>query len=256
MVYLCLYLHIQKECVSVKSLTTLDKSPATIAAMFNSVASHYDFMNNLMTMFSHIWTRYLALRLVNFQSGQAALDLATGTGDFVLLLHARATDSRVIGVDISEKMLAVAQHRAKQADASVEFRKEDINHLSFADSTFHVCTIGYGIRNVEDPIVVMREVLRVTKPGGRFAIVEATPPVNRYLRFFSQFYFQRLVPLVAKILSPNGAAYSYFAESVNNFPTAPRFAALMRQAGWTEVCYYPQYFGTVTVFLGKKSKLH
>lgn len=234
---------------------TLDKSPETIARMFNMVASHYDFMNDAMTGFSHRATRHKAIQMSRFGPGQRALDLATGTGDFAFLLDKKAQgEAFVEGIDISDKMLAVAQVRASDLgiDKKVKFRLADIHHLPYEDDSFNVCTIGYGIRNVPDPIEAMREVRRVTKPGGRFLIVEATPPVNRYLRFFADFHFSKIVPMAARILSPNSEAYEYFATSVSAFPTAPRFAQMIKQAGWRHVEYIPMYLGTVTVFLAIK----
>ena len=121
--------------------------------------------------------------------------------------------------------------------------------LHFEDETFDVATIGYGIRNVPDPIKAMKEVRRVMKPKGRFLIVEATPPVSKYFRFLANFHFSKLVPFIAKFLSPSGEAYHYFAKSVEAFPTAPVFARMIKSAGWSEVYYHPMYFGTVTVFL-------
>jgi demethylmenaquinone methyltransferase / 2-methoxy-6-polyprenyl-1,4-benzoquinol methylase len=233
----------------------LDKSPETIALMFNRVASHYDFMNDAMSGFSHRRTRHVAINMSKFAPGQKALDLATGTGDFAFLLSKRADhQAEVVGIDISDKMLAVAKVRARKQNLEdkVIFKLADIQALPYADNTFDVCTIGYGIRNVPDAVAAMQEVLRVTKPGGRFLIVEATPPENRYLRFLSQFHFSKFIPLVARILSPDASAYKYFANSVSAFPVASKFANMMKSAGWGFVYYKSMYLGTVAVFLGIK----
>ena len=235
-------------------VVSLDKSPPKIASMFDKVASHYDFMNDLMTGFSHKLTRTFALRMSGFTSGMKALDLATGTGDFAFLLDRQAGgDAEIVGIDISRKMLAVATERARRKGVgdSVRFMHGDIQDLPFEDDSFDVCTIGYGIRNVPDARSAMQEILRVTKPGGRFLIVEATPPVNRHLRFLANFHFSKLIPTVAKLLMLNADAYEYFARSVDAFPIAPRFARIMEEVGW-KVRYYPMFFGTVTVFAGVK----
>ncbi len=229
---------------------TLDKSPEKIADMFDKVAIRYDLLNDLMTGFSHRRTRKLAVALSKFHDGQAAIDLATGTGDFAFLLARKAPNGKIIGVDISRKMLAGARYRlSKLAFQNVDFQYGNIYDLPFDDDTFDVATIGYGIRNVPDPVTAMREVRRVTKKGGRFLIVEATPPLSKYARFIANFHFSRLVPFVAKFLSPGGDAYHYFAKSVEQFPPAPKFAKMIAKAGWSEVYYHPMYFGTVTVFL-------
>ncbi|RMG30997.1 MAG: bifunctional demethylmenaquinone methyltransferase/2-methoxy-6-polyprenyl-1,4-benzoquinol methylase UbiE [Methanobacteriota archaeon] len=232
------------------NMLTLDKSPETIAGMFDKVAVRYDLLNDVMTGFSHRLTRKIAVKLSRFSSGQKALDVATGTGDFAFLLAKRAPGGEVIGVDISQKMLAGARYRqSKNGLKNVRFEYGNALDLNFEDETFDVATIGYGIRNVPDPVRAMEEIRRVMRPHGRFLIVEATPPVSRYMRFLANFHFAKLVPLIAKFLTPDSDAYHYFAKSVEEFPTAPEFAKLIKKAGWAEVYYRPMYFGTVTVFL-------
>lgn len=231
-------------------LLNLDKSPEKIAGMFDKVAVRYDLLNDLMTGFSHRLTRKVAVALSRFSDGQKALDLATGTGDFAFLLARKAPRGEVVGVDISRKMLAGARYRqSKNGIPNVQFEYGNIMGLEYDDETFDVATIGYGIRNVPNPLHAMREIRRVVKPGGRFLIVEATPPVTRYMRFLANFHFSKLVPFVAKFLSPSSEAYKYFAKSVDAFPTAPEFARMISKAGWSEVYYHPMYMGTVTVFL-------
>ncbi len=231
----------------------LDKSPNAIARMFNLSASHYDLMNDVMTVFNHRRTRKIATQLSDFKSGDKALDLATGTGDFAFLLQKKAQGT-VIGVDISYKMLAIALAKSRSLDnnKNISLNQVDINTLPFSDDVFDVCTIGYGIRNVVNPLSTMREVARVTKKGGRFIIVETTPPSNNQLRFLALFHFSKLAPVFAKMLSANVSAYNYFAESMSQFPKAPEFGKVIKQAGWKKVFFYPLYFGIVTIFLAIK----
>ena len=98
----------------------------------------------------------------------------------------------------------------------------------------------------------MKEVARVTKKGGRFIIVEATPSTNHYVRLLTCFYFRNIAPLLAKILTLDAAAYIYFAESISQFPKSSDFTKIIKRAGWKKVFYYPLYLGTVTVFLAFK----
>lgn len=219
--------------------------------MFNSIAHQYNLMNDIMTAFSHRRTRKITVKLSNFKHDQRALDLATGTGDlaFLLLKEGRGT---VIGVDISDKMLSKAKSRNLGTNGYIALKRVDINHLPFHEEVFDICTISYGIRNVHNPLVTMKEVARVTKKGGRFIIVEATPSTNRYARLLAHFYFGKITPLLAKILSLDAAAYIYFAESISQFPKSSDFTKIIKRAGWKKVFYYPLYFGTVTVFLAFK----
>ncbi|MFX0170893.1 MAG: ubiquinone/menaquinone biosynthesis methyltransferase [Candidatus Hodarchaeota archaeon] len=231
----------------------LDKSPNTMIGMFNSLAYHYDVMNDVMTVFSHRRTKKVAVRFSKFKSGQKALDLATGTGSlaFQLLKEAQGT---IIGTDISNKMLWIASTRSRRLglNSNISFKRVDINNLPFLDEVFDVCTIGYGIRNVQNPLSAMKEVLRVTKNNGRFIIVEVTPPNNDYIRFLTLFHFRKLAPLIAKLFFSSAQAYNYLAKSISQFPKGSEFAKIVKRAGWKKVYYYPIYLGAVTIFLAIK----
>lgn len=231
----------------------LDKSPRTIIDMFNSLASHYDIMNDVMTAFSHRRSKKVAIQLSGFTSNQKALDLATGTGDLAFLLT-REARGIVIGTDISEKMLSIALTKTQNLgiNSYISFQRADIDNLPFLDEIFDICTLGYGIRNVRNPLRTMKEVARVTKKGGRFIIVEATPPSNYYVRLLALFHFRKLAPLLARLFYSNVNAYNYLAESISQFPKAADFAKVINRAGWKKVGIYPLYFGIVTVFLAIK----
>ncbi|MFX0122996.1 MAG: ubiquinone/menaquinone biosynthesis methyltransferase [Candidatus Hodarchaeota archaeon] len=231
----------------------LDKSPRTIIGMFNSIANQYDLMNDLMTIFSHRRTRKIATQLSDFVPSKRALDLATGTGNFTFLLF-KEGQGTIIGTDMSDKMLSIALNKSQRLGTNehISFTFSDIDHLPFSDEIFDVCTIGYGIRNVPDPLNTMKEVARVTKKGRRFIIVEVTSPTKYQVKFLVLFYIRKLVPLIAKILSVNASAYTYLADSISQFPKAIEFSKIIKQAGWKKVFWYPLYFETVTIFLAIK----
>lgn len=240
-----------------EALESLDKQPKVISHLFDRTAHRYDLMNDLMSGFTHRPTRHFATRLVRFKgSGRKALDLATGTGDFAFLLsrHPTLHFEEVVGLDFSPQMLAVARSRSakKRVGAKVQFVEGDILNLPFPDNYFDVLTIGYAIRNVVDVQKGLREILRVTRPGGTFLVVEATPPLNKFWRFMVYFYFAKVVSSVAKVLSSAPEAYSYFTRSVSHFYTAPAFAALLRHVGWSNVRYFPRVFGSATIFQATK----
>lgn len=226
--------------------------------MFDALAKRYDLMNDIMTAFSHRRTRRFALRLTRFGPGKSVLDLATGTGDFAFLLHlSGGHTSKVVGVDLSEQMLAVARVSARRKGIdkdAITFLRGDISNLPFPDDMFDVCTISYGIRNVQNIHRVLKEALRVTKRGGTFVIVEATRPVQPVIRFMINFYFSRIVPIVASLFSSSPQAYDYFVRSVESFPFPDIFAKMMERAGWFKVRYFPKLLGSVTVFQGFKKR--
>ena len=155
-------------------------------------------------------------------------------------------------MDISKDMLALAMHRRKKSDSNVKFLFGDISTLSYPSNTFDVATIGYGIRNVEDPRKILKEALRVTKKGGRFVIVEITPPSNKHIRSLAHFYFSKMVPILAKIFSSNSDSYVYLAKSIQEFPTGKKFVEIMKKSGWTNTTYYKFFFGLISIFVGIK----
>jgi demethylmenaquinone methyltransferase/2-methoxy-6-polyprenyl-1,4-benzoquinol methylase len=195
--------------------------------MFDRIAPVYDVMNRVMTMGLDLRWRRLAARSV-VRPGDSVLDAACGTGDFAIA-DLRAGAARVVGVDFAERMLA----RARRKAPAIEWVRGDMLALPFADATFDAATVGFGVRNVADLELSLRELQRVLRPGGRVAILEITQP-RGLLRPFYSMWFDRLVPLLGKVL-PGGSAYSYLPASVKRFPTAEELAELMRAAGFTEV---------------------
>lgn len=230
----------------------VDKNPEIISEMFDLISTKYDLLNDLMTGLYHKKTRKIALELIQFSNKSKILDLATGTGDFAFVLQEKSKNSNIIGLDFSINMLKIAKSRAKKLKIPIKFIKGDILDLPFNDNTFEICTIGYGIRNVFDLSKALKETLRVTKVGGTFVIVEATPPPNKKVQFLANFYFTKIIPIIAKLLISTSTAYKYFGESVAQFPSAEKFCLIMKQSGWKKIRYFPLMFGSVTIFQGYK----
>jgi demethylmenaquinone methyltransferase/2-methoxy-6-polyprenyl-1,4-benzoquinol methylase len=217
--------------------------------MFSALAPRYDLMNDVMTGFTHHITRKFALSLAKFKPGQRALDLATGTGGFAKLLNNAGDEkSDVIGCDISEAMLDLARNQNQM----INFLQADINTLPFSKNSFDVCTIAYGLRNTENPLAVLREIYRVTRPGGRLIIVESSIPDNAISRYLIWFHFTKIVPIIASFLKLDAAAYEYYFESVKQFPIGIKFLKLLRNSGWSHVTWYTRLFGAVSIYLVQK----
>ncbi len=236
-------------------MVTVDKSQRTMMNMFNNIAHRYDLMNNIMTGLSHKITRKRAVELSNFGPRQKALDLATGTGDFAFeLLKLTNTQNLVVGVDLSSKMLSIAKSRANKMKIKGIFaiHQADICNLPYKDETFDLCTIGYGIRNIQSPSRALQEIARVTKKKGRLIIVEATLPTNRYMRVLTDFYFRKIVPVIAKFFSSDVSSYHYLAKSISHFPTAHQFTKILQLSNWRRTIHFQMLLGTVTIFLAVK----
>jgi demethylmenaquinone methyltransferase/2-methoxy-6-polyprenyl-1,4-benzoquinol methylase len=194
--------------------------------MFDRIAPVYDAMNRVMTAGLDVrWRRLTAETAV--RRGDRVLDAACGTGDLAIA-DLKAGASKVTGLDFSEQMLARARRKAP-----LEWVQGDLLALPFADGTFDAATVGFGVRNVADLDLALRELRRVLRPGGRLAILEITQP-RGVLRPFFSLWFDRVVPALGKVL-PGGAAYTYLPASVKRFPGAEELARLMRECGFGEV---------------------
>ncbi|MHA1990968.1 MAG: bifunctional demethylmenaquinone methyltransferase/2-methoxy-6-polyprenyl-1,4-benzoquinol methylase UbiE [Candidatus Hodarchaeales archaeon] len=233
---------------------TLDKSETTIKLMFNSIAQNYDLMNDLMTGMTHRYTRRFMCNLIAFHKKKNILDLATGTGDNIIYLKNKFPSIHIKGLDLSEDMLRIAFQRIKKKklEKNVKLIEGDILSLPFESKTFDLCTISYGIRNVSNILLALKEINRVTKRGGSLIIVEATNPSNRIIRFFSHFYFQFIIPKLARIISPNFEAYNYLSDSIKAFPSYKKFKKMLEASKWSEIRVFSLLFGTVTVYQGIK----
>ena len=202
-------------------------APDSVRSMFDRIAPMYDVMNRVMTAGLDVrWRRLAAEAAV--RKGDRVLDAACGTGDLAIA-DVKAGAGRVTGLDFSAEMLA----RARKKSASIEWIQGDMLALPFADETFDSATVGFGVRNVENLALGLRELRRVLRPGGRLAILEITQPRGA-LRPFYSLWFDRIIPALGKVL-PGGDAYTYLPASVKRFPTAERLADMLREAGFADV---------------------
>jgi demethylmenaquinone methyltransferase / 2-methoxy-6-polyprenyl-1,4-benzoquinol methylase len=201
-------------------------APDAVRTMFDRIAPVYDLMNRVMTAgLDGRWRRLTAEAAV--RKGDRVLDAACGTGDLAIA-DLKAGASRVTGLDFSEAMLERARRKAP-----LDWVQGDMLALPFADATFDAATVGFGVRNVADLELALRELRRVLRPGGRLAILEITQPRGPLKPFFS-LWFDRIVPLLGRVL-PGGAAYTYLPASVKRFPAAERLADLLGEVGFTGV---------------------
>lgn len=236
----------------------LDKREARIRRMFGQIAPWYDFLNHLLSLNIDRRWRDRTARLV--PPGPASLgpilDLCTGTGDLALAYDRTAGGSvPVVGADFSHEMLLRAVKKADAAGAGgrVRFVEADAQALPFPDGAFQLVTVAFGLRNVTDPDRGLREMVRVTRPGGRVAVLEFSRPRGPVLGRLYLWYFRNLLPLVGQLISRSPeSAYRYLPASVLNFPDYEALADRMRAAGLEEVQYRPFTFGVATLYVGVK----
>jgi demethylmenaquinone methyltransferase/2-methoxy-6-polyprenyl-1,4-benzoquinol methylase len=200
--------------------------PDAVRGMFDRIAPVYDVMNRVMTAgLDRSWRR-LAVEAV-VQPGDRVLDACCGTGD--LAIAAEREGGIVTGLDFSPRML----ERARRKSETVTWIEGDLLELPFEDGSFDAATVGFGVRNVADLEAGLAELQRVLRPGGRLAILEITQP-RGVLRPFFSLWFERIVPLLGKVL-PGGKAYTYLPASVRRFPGAEELAALLERQGFEQV---------------------
>ena len=201
-------------------------APEAVRSMFDRISPVYDAMNRTMTAgLDRRWRRITAEAVV--RPGDEVLDACCGTGD--LAVAAGRAGGRVTGLDFSERMLERARRKAPE----LEWLVGDLLALPFADASFDAATVGFGVRNVEDVGLALRELRRVLRGGGRLGILEITRPRGLLAPFY-RFWFDAVVPLLGKLL-PGGAAYSYLPASVRRFPGPEELVELIRAAGFADV---------------------
>jgi len=209
--------------VSVESGTL---PPEQVRAMFDRIAPVYDRMNRVMTLgLDRRWRRIAAQAVV--RSGDRVLDGCCGTGDFAL--ESRRLGATVTALDFSPGMLEIARQR----DPGITWVQGDLTALPFPDGNFEAATVGFGVRNVPELDRALAELRRVLVPGGRLAILEITQP-RGLLRPFFNLWFDRMVPLLGRVL-PTSGAYTYLPASVRRFPGAEALAERIGAAGFGEV---------------------
>lgn len=205
---------------------TLEKDPRSVASMFDAVGKKYDLTNTVLSLgLDRAWRATTRERL-RLNPGDLVLDLAAGTAvSTVALAESGAT---CVACDFSLGMLAAGSHRDVPKVAG------DGMSLPFADDTFDAVTISYGLRNIVDPLAGLKEMRRVTKPGGRITVAEFSTPVVPIFSFIYKEYLMRLLPAIAKVVSSDPESYVYLAETIREWPNQEQLAAIMSRAGWKE----------------------
>ncbi|MCY0916825.1 MULTISPECIES: demethylmenaquinone methyltransferase [unclassified Streptomyces] len=226
---------------------SLDKQPHEVASMFDGLAANYDLVNDVLSLGqARLWRKEVA-KAVGARPGHTILDLAAGTATSSLPFA--ATGAYVVPCDFSLGML----QEGKKRHPWLPLTAGDATKLPFKDDTFDTVTISFGLRNVQDTDTALRELYRVTKPGGQVVICEFSQPTWAPFRTVYTEYLMRALPPVARAMSPNPDAYVYLAESIRAWPDQPELAALLQKAGWSKVAWRNLSGGIVALHRGVKA---
>ncbi len=211
------------------SRASLEKDPRDVAAMFDDVATRYDMTNDVLSLGQDRLWRRAVVAACDAKPGQRVLDIAAGTGTSSEPFADSGVD--VVPADFSLGMLRVGHRRR----SDLGFTAADAMRLPFADASFDVVTMSFGLRNVAEPSTALREFLRVTKPGGRLVVCEFSTPTNGAFRTVYTNYLMRALPPVARKVSSNPESYVYLAESIRAWPDQRGLARQVADAGWEGV---------------------
>jgi demethylmenaquinone methyltransferase/2-methoxy-6-polyprenyl-1,4-benzoquinol methylase len=233
---------------------TQPDNKASVAAMFNSIAHSYDFLNHFLSFgMDKLWRRR-AIRIISeTYNNPKILDVATGTAD-LSIAALKAEPAGVTGIDISDRMLEIGRNKIARKGVSDRIRliRGDSENLPFEDNAFDVAMVAFGVRNFSDPMKGLSEMRRVVKDGGMVLVLEFSRPLSFPFRQIYKFYFLRILPLMGRLFSGNKSAYRYLPESVMHFPDNEEFMNLMTKAGLVAVKQKKLTSGVASIYTGVK----
>jgi demethylmenaquinone methyltransferase / 2-methoxy-6-polyprenyl-1,4-benzoquinol methylase len=238
-----------------------EQRAAKVGQLFATIARRYDLINDIQSFGIHRRWKKRVLKLTRVQSGERALDLCCGTGDITFALAEKGAE--VTGLDFSEPMLEVAREKcarinssrnAKSPAAGIQFIQGDAQQIPFPENAFDVLTIGYGLRNLANLDAGLRDMLRVTKPGGRFVALEFGKPANALWRTMYFGYLKFMLPIFGKIFCGDSAAYAYVLESLSHYPAQQGVAEKLAQFGWRNIRVLNLLGGVMSIHYAEKPR--
>ncbi len=232
-----------------------EEKVSLVANVFHSVAAKYDVMNDLMSLGIHrLWKRF-TIDCSGVRPGQKVLDLAGGTGDLTALFSKRVGPTgQVVLADINASMLNVGKDKLRDLGLvnNISYVQANAEALPFADNTFDIITIAFGLRNVTDKDAALRSMFRVLKPGGRLLVLEFSKPTEAWLSKAYDVYSFKLLPAMGQLVANDRESYQYLAESIRMHPDQDTLKNMMQQAGFAEVSYHNLTGGIVALHRGYK----
>jgi len=225
-----------------------------VKSMFDTIADKYDFLNHFMSFQQDKRWRRKAILSLKADAPKTLLDMATGTGDFALEAWKWLKPDLIIGADLSEGMMRVAEEKVRKAGLSEHFRFEyqDCTALTFKDNTFDAVTIAFGVRNFEDIGKGISEMFRVLKPGGKMVIIELSRPEKFPMKQFFNLYAVTVLPLAGKLFSKDNMAYEYLPASIKVVPQSDEMVVIIKKQGFIKAAYTHFTFGVCTMYTGIK----
>lgn len=225
-----------------------------IRAMFNSIALRYDFLNHFLSFGIDIIWRKRLIRLLKAYQPTHILDVATGTADLALMAVQKIPHIRVTGIDLSEGMIDVGNHKLndRSLNDQIKLQVADSEALPFDDQSFDAAMVAFGVRNFENLDKGLSEILRVLQSERPLFILEFSSPKQFPMKQLYRFYSNTFLPFVGRIVSKDTKAYSYLPESISEFPHGSEFLNIMNSVGYRDCGFKELSFGIATIYWGVK----
>lgn len=225
-----------------------------VEMMFDNIAPTYDTLNHRLSWNIDKGWRHKAIRQLAPYSPKTILDIATGTGDFAIMQAEILHPEKILGVDISMRMMDIGRCKVTKRglDGIISFSREDCMKLSFADESFDAVTAAFGIRNFQNLDAGLREMCRVLKRGGHLSIVELTTPVDFPMKQLFHIYSHTVLPVYGRLISKDNSAYSYLTATMEAFPQGERMVEILKNAGFREASFKRLTFGICTMYFATK----
>jgi demethylmenaquinone methyltransferase/2-methoxy-6-polyprenyl-1,4-benzoquinol methylase len=225
-----------------------------VQQMFDNIAPTYDKLNHILSLsIDKMWRRHV-VRKVRRMKPEKIMDLATGTGDLAIKMAKAMPKAKIMGVDLSEKMLAVAAEkvRRKGLDDHIALYQGDAENLDVTDGVLDVVTVAFGVRNFGNLEQGLSEIMRSLRSGGHIVVLEFSTPRNWFVRKCYQFYSNHVMKPVGGMVSKDRKAYDYLPDSIVEFPDRERFLEIMHRTGFVECRRRSQSFGIAQIYIGRK----
>lgn len=224
----------------------VSKNPEKIKQMFASVAQNYDRANSVLSVgIHHLW-RKKVVQLAGTQPGMKVLDCATGTGDLAIeFKKVVGPTGTVIGTDFCKEMLDFAPPKAKAQGLDITFTQADVMSLQYPDNTYDIASISFGIRNVSDPLLGLKEMARTLKPGGKLVVLEFGKMDFPIIGALYNFYSEKILPKIGGLVTGQAEAYDYLQKSSAQFPSKSDFVQMMEATGLVHKAHYKSFTGGI-----------
>lgn len=220
-----------------------------VEQMFDNISGKYDLLNRILSMGIDVSWRKKVVKSVKKQNPKTILDIATGTGDLAIAM-AKATDAKITGFDLSAGMLEVGKRKIAEENLQdrIEMIQGDAEKMPFADDSFDVITVAFGVRNFENLKKGLDDIYRVLKPGGKLIILEFSQPQDAPMKQLYSFYSRYILPKIGKKISKDQSAYTYLPDSVKAFPHGDEMKKILKNSNFVEPFDKKLTFGIASIY--------